>query len=76
MVGKKERANQTNHHEQTNATRKLFATQVHPLVRIIEGMGSPFEEESADLLRLHSEDILDQQSIECLNTIQAKGQVQ
>jgi len=27
-------------------------------------------------LRLHSEDILDQQSIECLNTIQAKGQVQ
>lgn len=76
MVGKKESASQRNHHEQTNATQKLFASQVNTLVRVIEGMGSPFEEESQDLLRLHSKDIMEKQSTECLATIQSKGQEQ
>ncbi|XP_077867390.1 uncharacterized protein LOC144356553 [Saccoglossus kowalevskii] len=76
MVGKHASPSQRNHHEQTDATQKKFATQVDTLVRIIEGMGSPFEEESQDFLRLHSKDIMDKQSIECLTTIQSKGQEQ
>ena len=35
-----------------------------------------FEEESQDLLRLHSKDIMGRQSIECLTTIQSKSQEQ
>ncbi|KAG0715349.1 hypothetical protein GWK47_012116 [Chionoecetes opilio] len=46
------------------------------MVSVIEGMSSPFEEESQDLLRLHSKDIMDKQSVECLTTIQSKGQEQ
>ncbi|KAG0716348.1 hypothetical protein GWK47_009930 [Chionoecetes opilio] len=76
MVGKRESASQINHHEQTAATQKLFARQVNTLVSVIEGMSSPFEEESQDLLRLHSKDIMDKQSVECLTTIQSKGQEQ
>lgn len=76
MVGKRESAIQRNHYEQTDDTQKLFAKQVNALANVIEGMGSPFEEESNDLLRLHSKDIMDQQSSECLTTIQSKGQKQ
>jgi len=74
MVGKRKSDSQRNHHEQTDATQKLLAKQVNALANVIEGMGYPFEEESQDLLRLHSKDIMDQQSIECLTTIQSKGQ--
>ena len=74
MVEIRESASQRNHHKQTDATQELFVTQVNKLIRVIEGMGSPFEEETQDLLRLHSKDIMDKQSIECLTTIQSKGQ--
>ena len=36
------------------------------LVTVIEEMESPFEEDGQDLLRLHSKDIMDKQSVECL----------
>ena len=69
---------QRNPHEQTGATQKLhvFATQVLALIRVIKGMGSPLKEESQDLLRLHSKDIMDKQSIHCLTTIQLQDQQQ
>ena len=76
MVGKRESASPKSHHEQTDATQKRFASHVTALIRVLEGMGSPFEEDSKDLLRLHTKDIMDQQSIECLTTIQSKGQEQ
>ena len=39
-------------------------------------MKNPFEEESADLLRLHSRDIMDKASVECLTTIKCRGEDQ
>ena len=76
MIGKRERGNtrQRNHHEQTGVTQRLFSKQVNALTSVIEGMGSPFEAESQDLLRLHSKDIMDKQSVDCLAIIQSKGQ--
>lgn len=61
-------------HEQTKATQKLFSTQVNALVEIIDGMGNPFDEESQDLLRLHSKEIMDSESVECVANIQLQGQ--
>ncbi len=66
----------TGHHEQTEANHKRFAAQVKSLVGVIADLGNPFEEESADLLRLHSRDIIDQASVECLTTIKVRGQEQ
>ncbi len=79
MVGKREYMGSTSQrkpHEQTDATQKLFATQVHLLIRVIKGMSSPLHEESQDLLRLYSKDIMDKQSIQCLTTIQLTDQQQ
>ena len=60
IEGKTESSTQRNHHEQiktnnnkTNATQKHFATHVNVLVTVFESMGSPFEEDSQDFLRLH-----------------------
>ena len=76
MVGKRQCPGQINHHEQTKSAQMLFARQVNAVVNVMEEMGSPFEEENQDLLRLHSKDIMDKQSIECLTTIISKGQEQ
>eukprot|EP00058_Branchiostoma_floridae_P011619 XP_002597107.1 hypothetical protein BRAFLDRAFT_76362 [Branchiostoma floridae] len=76
ISGRKESAMQIHHHEQTRSTQRLFASQVKCLVAVIENMGNPFEEESQDLLRLHSRDIMDKESVECLTSIQLKGQEQ
>ena len=37
---------------------------------------NPFEGESADLLGLHSRDIMDKASVECLTTIKCRGEDQ
>ena len=39
-------------------------------------MGNPSKEESTDILRLHSRDIMDKVSLECLTSIQSKDQEQ
>ena len=67
MVGKQQSADQRNHHEQTRSAQLLFARHVHA-VSVMDDRGSPFEEESQDLFRLHLED-MDQQSVECLTTM-------
>ena len=76
IVGKRKGSSQINHHEQTYATQRLFVKQLNSLVDIIDDMGNPFDEESSDILRLHSRDIMDNDSVDCLKTIQAKGQEQ
>lgn len=76
MIGKTEDNTNTNHHEQTETTQIQFAKQVYALVEVIFGMGNPFEEESQDMLRLHSKDIMGQDSVECLTMIQMQGQEQ
>ena len=76
IVGKRESASQRNHHEQTNDTQRLFSKQLALLVDEINNMGNPLEEERTNILRLHSRDIMDKESPECLTSIQSKGQEQ
>lgn len=49
----------TKHHEQNRSTQVIFAQQVKTLVQVIEEMGNPFLEETKDLLRLDTRDIID-----------------
>ena len=67
---------QASHHEQNQASQKHFAKQVNALVHVINDIGNPFEEVTKDLLRLHSKNILDQEAVKCLTTIQLQGQEQ
>ena len=50
---------ETRHHEQTKGNQVIFVKHVKGLVEVMEGIGNPFMEESKDLLRLDSRDIID-----------------
>ena len=54
------RTSETRHHDQTKSTQVTFAQHVKSLVGLIEEMGNPFLEESKDLLRLDTRDIVDE----------------
>ena len=49
----------TQHHDQTKSTQVIFAEHVKNLVQVMEEMGNPFLEESKDLLRVDTRDIVD-----------------
>ena len=49
----------TQHHDQTKSTQLTFAQQVKNLVQVMQQMGNPFLEESKDLLKLDTRDIVD-----------------
>ena len=50
---------ETRHHEQTKSTQIMFGSHISKLVGVMEEMGNPFLEETTDLLRLHTRDIID-----------------
>ena len=49
----------TEHHEQSSATQRKFAVKVKNLTDVIREFGNPFLEESNDLLKLDSRDVVD-----------------
>jgi FtsZ-binding cell division protein ZapB len=59
MEGLHQRTSITKHHDQTKSTQVMFAQHVRSLVEVMEEMGNPFLEESKDLLRLDTRDIVD-----------------
>ena len=48
----------TRHHEQVPSVQKAFAKDVKSLIGVIEQMGNPFCEDSADLLVLDTKEIV------------------
>ena len=50
---------ETRHHEQTKSTQVTFGQHISKLVEVMEEMGNPFLEETTDLLRLNTRDIMD-----------------
>ena len=66
-TGRKTRDSSSRHHEQSKANHRHMAAQVKSLVGVMTDLRNPFEEESADLLRLHSRDIMDKASVESVN---------
>ncbi|PIK38150.1 hypothetical protein BSL78_25015 [Apostichopus japonicus] len=52
---------ESHHHEQTKSSQVTFAKQVQSMVQVMhEEMGNPFLEETNDLLKLDTKDIVDQ----------------
>lgn len=64
------------HHDQTASVQKAFRKDVSSLVSVIEEMGNPFEEESTDLVVLHSKEIADPLAVESVRKAQKIGQQQ
>ena len=62
------------HHEQTSSIQETFHNQVSSLVTVIKDMGNPFEENSDDLLVLHSRDILDMDVVTTVYNVEDIGQ--
>ena len=64
----------TRHHEQTKSIQVTFAQHVKSMVEVIEEMGNPFVEESKDLLRLDTGDIIDPAVADYLRQAEEIGQ--
>ena len=75
-TGRNTRDSSSRHHEQSKANHKRMAAQVKSLVGVMIDLGNPFEEESADLLRLLSRDIMGKAYVECLTNIKCRGKNQ
>ena len=61
------------HHEQTRSSQVLFAQQVQSMVEVIEEMGNPFLEETKDLLKLDTRDIIDPAVVSSVCSAEEKG---
>ena len=64
------------HHEQVPAVQRTFAKDVKSLIHVIEEMGSPFLEDSADLLALDTKDIMPESVTTAVKNAQEIGQSQ
>ena len=74
IVGKTEAKNVYKHHEQTFSTQKLFVQQVKSVVEEFQTLGNPFSEGNDEMIQLHTRDIMDDESVQCLMTIKQRGQ--
>ena len=64
------------HHEEAKHVQKTFAQNVEDLAKAIEEMGSPFTENSNDLLVLDSRDLADPAIIDSVRKTEKLGQEQ
>ena len=64
----RQRGEHTHHHEQTDSVQKKFVKDVRALTTVIEEMGSPFEEESTDLLVLGTLEIMGPAVVDTVRT--------
>ena len=61
------------HHEQSNSRQQLFSIQVLNLVKVLNTMGNPFKEETKDLMVLDTCNIVDEDAIRSVSTIETLG---
>ena len=64
------------HHEQTNSCQSTFAKHVSSMVDAIDELGNPFLEETKDLLRLGTRDIVELTVVESLQKEEKLGHEQ
>ena len=64
------------HHEQTKEMQVAFKKDVTALVEVIDDMGNPFLEESADLLAIDSKNLANAAVIQTVRSIEKLGQNQ
>ena len=61
------------HHEQSNSRQQLFSIQVLNLVKVFNTIGNPFKEETKDLMVLDTCNIVDEDAIRSVSTIETLG---
>lgn len=64
------------HHEECNASQKVFLKRVEKLYAVIKEMSNPFEESSQDVFTLDSKNIADPIKAESVLTHHARGKEQ
>lgn len=69
-------AGKERNHEQGLATQMTFIRQVNSLCEAIKDMGNPFLEESGELMKLDTHDVVDQRVKTTLETMESVGQDQ
>ena len=72
----RKRVNEDFHHEQKRSVQNAFMNDVKTLTAVIEEFGSPFTEESKDLLVLDTRDIVNNDVIDTLFAIEKNGKEQ
>ena len=65
---------ETRHHDQTVSVQASFAQYVSSLVRVIEELGNPFEEESQDLIVLDTKEIANPAVVQTVRNAKKIGQ--
>ena len=70
------RTSETRHHDQTKSTQVTFAQHMKSLSGVMEEMGNPFLEESKDLLRLDTRDIVDEAVVSSICQAAERGKEQ
>lgn len=78
MATVKSRNNETNtkHWEHTDAFQKRFAKQVTDVSKVVDQKGNFFTEESEDLFRINTGDVMPQESKDCLKSLHIMGKEQ
>lgn len=76
MSGMKDATYSSRHHEQTLSAQKSFFEKVKSLSAVMQEMGNPFQEESADLLVLDTKNIADPTLAEMVATHHRRGKEQ
>ena len=63
----------TCHHDQTASVQNSFLKDVRSLVTVFEHLGNPFEEESKDLIVLHSKVLAGSSAVEAVRQVKQTG---
>lgn len=66
----------SHHHEQSMSAQITFQKQVNSLCSTIQEMGNPFLDDSKELLRLDTGDVLDDKVVQTMATLEDTGQKQ
>lgn len=74
-IGSKKSDN-TRHHDQTASVQVAFIKDVRSLVGAMEHFGNPFEEESKDLIVLHSKELAGPSAAETVRKVRQIGELQ
>ena len=71
----KETPEHTHHHEQTPHAQRVFLERVHKLYQVLEAMGNPFNEDSADLYSLDTKDVAHPSAAELVLSHHERGRI-
>ena len=64
------------HHEQIPSTQKAFLTQMRDVVLVVEELGNPFLDMTADLYTLDTKEVMSNEVIESVRSAEDMGKVQ